>query len=85
MRAVIEKIHMVLVEKINSRQRCQSNGKGMREWQGLSYINVFRGSSQPKDQTFHLLHWQADSLPLVPPGKPFQEIHANEILRGEML
>jgi len=40
-RAVIEQIHMVLVEKINSRQRCQSNGKGMREWQGLSYINVF--------------------------------------------
>ena len=47
-------------------------------------ISFFRGSSQPKDQTFHFLHWQADSLPLVPPGKPFQEIHANEILWDEM-
>ena len=29
-----------------------------------------RGSSQPRDQTHIscLLHWQADSLPLVPPG-----------------
>lgn len=41
MRAVIEQIHMILVEKVKSRQRCQSNGKGMREWQGLSYINAF--------------------------------------------
>ena len=32
-----------------------------------------RGSSQPRDQTrisYHLLHWQMASLPLVPPGKP---------------
>ena len=31
-----------------------------------------RGSSQPRDQTciLGLLHWQAASLPLVPPGKP---------------
>ena len=32
-----------------------------------------RGSSQTKDQTcasLCLLHWQMDSLPLVPPGKP---------------
>jgi len=30
-----------------------------------------RGSSQPRDQTHFscLLHWQAGSLPLVPPGK----------------
>ena len=29
-----------------------------------------RGSPQPRDQTqsLSLLHWQADSLPLVPPG-----------------
>ena len=32
----------------------------------------FRGSSQPRDQTrvSCLLHWQADSLPPAPPGKP---------------
>ena len=32
-----------------------------------------RGSSLPRDQTHHLLcflHWQADSLPSEPPGKP---------------
>ena len=32
-----------------------------------------RGSSQPRDQTYSglcLLHWQAVSLPLAPPGKP---------------
>ena len=32
----------------------------------------FRGSSQPRDQTWvclHLLHGQAGSLPLAPPGK----------------
>ena len=34
----------------------------------------FRGSSQPRDQTFvsHIyLHWQADSSPRAPPAKPF--------------
>ena len=33
-------------------------------------------SFQPKDQTFvsyRLLHWQAGSLPLVPPGKPLHQ------------
>ena len=32
-----------------------------------------RGSSRPRDQTHYLLcllHWQAGSLPLAPPGKP---------------
>ena len=32
-----------------------------------------RGSSRPRDQTrfsLHLLHWQADSVPPAPPGKP---------------
>ena len=35
-------------------------------------ISSSRGSSQPRDQThiFCLLHWQADSLPLMPPGNP---------------
>ena len=31
-----------------------------------------RASSQPRG-LFHLLHWQAGSLPLVPPGKPCAE------------
>ena len=37
------------------------------------------GSSQPRDQTCiscGLLHWQADSLPLAPPGKPIQSTAA---------
>ena len=29
-----------------------------------------RGSSWPRDQTLCLLHWQVDSLPLEPSGKP---------------
>ena len=31
-----------------------------------------RGSSQPRDWSLasYLFHWQADSLPVVPPGKP---------------
>ena len=37
------------------------------EWVAISFS---RGSSQPRDQTCNLclLHWQAGSLPLVPPG-----------------
>ena len=30
--------------------------------------------------SLHLLHWQAGSLPLVPPGKPHFIIHHNVIL-----
>ena len=37
-------------------------------------VSFSRGSSRPRDQTLshrlRLLHWQADSLPLAPPGKP---------------
>ena len=43
----------------------------MLEWVADSYS---RGSSQPRDQicvSCGLLHWQVDSLPLAPPGKPF--------------
>ena len=38
------------------------------EWVAISFT---RGSSQPKDPTgvFCLLHWQAGSLALAPPGK----------------
>ena len=38
------------------------------EWVAISYS---RGSSQPRDWThvLSLLHWQMDSLPLMPPGK----------------
>ena len=27
---------------------------------------------------FHLLHWQAESLPLSPPGKPLSLVHTSE-------
>ena len=42
------------------------------EWVAMSSS---RGSSRPRDRTLghwgsHLLPWQADSLPLAPPGKP---------------
>ena len=39
------------------------------EWVAMPSSRV---SSRPRDQTFIscLLHWQASSLPLVPPGKP---------------
>ena len=46
------------------------------EWVAMSFS---RGSSQLRDWTqvsYHLLHWQAGTLPLVPPGKPRgQEMH----------
>ena len=39
------------------------------EWVALL---TFRRSSRPRDQTHtpYVSHWQAGSLPLVPPGKP---------------
>ena len=37
------------------------------EWVAISSS---RGSSQSNPRLLHLLHWQAGSLPLVPPGKP---------------
>ena len=43
---------------------------GMLEWIAISFSVK---SSQRRDQThvsLCLLHWRADSLPLVPPGKP---------------
>ena len=39
-------------------------------WNGLPFSTP-RGSSQPRGQTFcllHILHWQADSLLSSPPG-----------------
>ena len=41
------------------------------EWFAISFS---RGSSWPRDRTrvsLHLQHWQADSLPQPPPGKPY--------------
>jgi len=39
---------------------------------GCVAISFFRESSQPRNQTCvqHLLHWQADSFPMEPSGKP---------------
>ena len=41
------------------------------EWVAISFS---RGSFRPRDQTcpLRLLHWQAGSLPLAPPGKPIR-------------
>ena len=44
------------------------------EWVAISSS---RGSSLPRDRThilLVLLHWQADSSPLAPPGKPFMVV-----------
>ena len=30
-----------------------------------------------------LLHWQVDSLPLAPPGKPLKPLHVSDSLRTE--
>ena len=41
-------------------------------WSGFA-MPFSRGSSQPRDWTlisYIYLHWQAGSLPLIPPGKP---------------
>ena len=47
-------------------------------------ISYSRGSSQARDWThvLHLLHWQgqADSLSLVPPGKPMQYVVVVQLL-----
>ena len=46
------------------------------EWVAISSS---RGSSQPRDRThhlLHLLHWQAESLPLSHPGNPMQSNNA---------
>ena len=47
------------------------------EWGAISYS---RGSYWPRQgsnlRLLHLLHWQAGSLPLVPPGKTFTPIIA---------
>jgi len=46
------------------------------EWVAISFS---RGSSQPRDRTYgllHLLHWQADSLPLSHWGSPLFIIEA---------
>ena len=53
------------------------------EWVAISFS---RGSSQPRDWTLHLLlllHWQAGSLPLMPPGKPKVELQILYILYQE--
>ena len=52
-----------------------SSADGILQARILEWISLpsSRVSSQPRDQThlsLHLLHWQAGSLPLVPPGKP---------------
>ena len=52
-----------------------SSVRGILQAGILEWIAIFfsRDSSQPRDQahvSLCLLHWRADSLPPVPPGKP---------------
>ena len=51
------------------------------EWGAIPFS---RGSSQPRNQTLIslcVLHWQAGSLPLAPPGKP----HTSPVGQGTPL
>ena len=46
---------------------------------GVDALPSSRGSSQPRVRTFiSLLHWQADSLPLVPLGMPSSKYISNK-------
>ena len=47
-----------------------SMGFSRQEVLGWVAISSSRGSSQPTDLNLHLLHWQADSLPLSLQGSP---------------
>ena len=54
-----------------------SSVHGILQARTLEWVAVpsSRGSSQPRGQirvSFVYLHWQVDSLPLAPPGKPLQ-------------
>ena len=46
------------------------------EWVAMPFS---RESSQPRDWTRCSLHWQVDSLPLAPPGKPLRSSSALKI------
>ena len=48
-------------------------------------ISSSRGSSRPRDRTLPLLHWQAGSLALVPPGKPYPGIFSKSLLKSNSL
>ena len=44
---------------------------------GIFQTRILQWVAMPRDRTyaFRLLHWQADSLPLTPPGKSLRHIH----------
>ena len=48
------------------------------EWVAISFP---RGSSQPRDRTMHLLHWQTNSLPLSHLGSLFYHIKYTQTLK----
>ena len=54
---------------------CQAPLPGISQARMLEWVAMFssRGSSRPREQSrdSSLLHWQAGSLPLAPPGKQF--------------
>ena len=60
------------------------SGHGILQARLLEWVSVSssRGSSLPRDRTcvsYVSQHWQMDSLPLVPPGKP-RLVHSNTIM-----
>ena len=54
-------------------------------WSGFLSMPSSRAFSQPRDVahiSYNLLHWQSDSLPLAPPGKPIVISATHNITMG---
>ena len=60
-----------------------SSAHGISQARILEWVAISQGSNP---DLLHLLHWKADSLPLVPPGKPFHSsansCYYNSVRRG---
>ena len=75
MHAKLLQLYPILCDPTDCRLPPGSSVRGILQTGILECIAMpsSRGSSLPRDQTHHLLrflHWQADSLPSEPPGKP---------------
>ena len=50
----------------------RSLGAKILEWVAIFFSRVISPTQRSNPHLLHLLHWHADSLPLVPPGKPLK-------------
>ena len=54
---------------------------------GVGFHALLQGIFQPRNQTFisyHILNWQVGSLPLVPPGKPWEKYTLANLIYKEL-